>query len=275
MTVINIGSGEVNSTNIPIKNKHPQILGLERFLGVDANDNFLILVDSPTNAYGIITISQSGQILDGPEFVGPIRESIEWIDSSLQYDTARDSVYYVVTGPKLFVYDFAKKSTNVIKIDMEDRFSIPSGCFDGVGTYYIFENSDYYHKVFEMTSYSVSDNQQSENANVTGISPSSNTYLFCANKQVYTLAFDVNQRSNMTLYLLDTDNFTASISYNQDIGLPNSLNLWFIDNYFVFLSDNDNNQFHLTTVDLNTNQVVSQSQVQGTFNLYSQASGVF
>ncbi|EGG17746.1 hypothetical protein DFA_08745 [Cavenderia fasciculata] len=260
MTVINITSGVVNSTTLPILQNN---MWFGRFLGVDNNDNLIILIGNNKGANALATISQSGKLLNDP--------------------VNRNAVYLVVgSGPQLYVYDFANSSTDDIQLTIPDQQSTtsPTGCFDGVDNYY-FMQADNTFSQFLLSSYSFSDQKQHDTLNVTGIAPNSLTYLFSANKQVYVLGYNLSQTTDMSLYLLDTDQATATLSYSdQNTGLAIGLSsyVWFSDNYFVYLSmssSSSTNQYYLTTVDLNTNQVISHSQVQGTFNTNPNISGVY
>ncbi|EGG17747.1 hypothetical protein DFA_08746 [Cavenderia fasciculata] len=270
MTVVDLKTGAIGSTILPIFQTGTSF---KRFLGVDDNDNFLILVQSV--GLGVATITPSGKLVTAPVYAGPIFASYTWYYTSYQYDSNRDSVYLVVSGPRLFEYEFNSSSTDTVPLAMPNQINTPNGCFDGVDNYYFMQIADNTYSQFFFSHYSLKDQEQHGVTNVTGIAPDSYTYLFCANKEVYVVAYNIDKTSDMSLYLLDTDDSSATLSYNQDTGLPNSLNLWFIDNYFVFLSENDNNEYYLTTVDLNTNTVVSKTQVQGTFALRPDASGVY
>ncbi|EGG19859.1 hypothetical protein DFA_06962 [Cavenderia fasciculata] len=265
LTKINLETGAVNSTTLPM---FQDDIWLQRFLGVDANDNFKLLAMNHSGGFGVLTVSpQSGELLNTPSYAGPISTTYEWYDTSYQYDSGRNAVYLIVTGagaPRLLEYNLADSSTNIVQLSMSELYNIPSGCFDGVDNYYFMNIIDDNFSAFQLSSYSFASQQQSNNVNVTGISPNSDTYLYCANKQVYVLAYNTINPTNLTLYLLDTSQATATPIYsNVDTGLMNSLNLWFIDNYFVLLTlSSDTQEFYLTTVDLNIKQVVSTTLVQ-------------
>ncbi|EGG14042.1 hypothetical protein DFA_11805 [Cavenderia fasciculata] len=277
MTVVNIASGVATKSVLPIKFQHD--ITLIKFLGVDSNQNFLLLAMNPRDAYGIITISQAGKLVTGPSYVGPILADYEWYATSLQYDSTRNAVYLVTSasntqGPGMFIYDFANSSTSALNLTMPD-VNPPNGCFDGVNNYYIMDITDKDYSQFELGYYSFADNQQHESLNVTGIPANSDTYLYCANKQVYTVVYNTMAPKEMTLFLMDVQEATATQSFHiPNTGMMNSLQLWFSDNYFVILTSS-NKELFITTVDLNTNQVVLSTQIKGKINLQPQASGVF
>ncbi|EGG17748.1 hypothetical protein DFA_08747 [Cavenderia fasciculata] len=275
MTVVNIATGAVNSTTLPIFQNG---MWFDRFLGVDDNDNFLILVENKKGALGVATISPAGELLNAPVYAGPIATSYQWYYTSYQYDSGRDAVYFVVSGLRIFVYDLANSSTDIVQLSgMQDRFhNTPNGCFDGVDSYYVLDITDDNFSKFQLSRYSFADQKQHDTLNVTGIAPNSDTYLFCANKQVYALAYNIIDTTSLSLYLLDTDQASATLSYQvQDTGIQNSLNLWFSDNYFVLPILSSDNHYYLTTVDLNTNQVVSKTEVKGPFTSNPDISGVY
>ncbi|EGG19860.1 hypothetical protein DFA_06963 [Cavenderia fasciculata] len=158
-----------------------------------------------TGSLGIATVSKTGQLVKDPYYVGPIGTTYEWYTTSYQYESGRDSVYLVVSGPQIFVYDFENSKTDDLDLSMNGRYNIPSGCFDGHNNYYFMEINDDDYSQFTLSSYSFADEQQSDNVNVTGISANSDTYLYCSNKQVYALAYDTINPTNMSLYLIDTN----------------------------------------------------------------------
>ncbi|KYQ90448.1 hypothetical protein DLAC_09071 [Tieghemostelium lacteum] len=273
LTLINIESGEVNKTMLPsIKTREYELM---KFLNVNQNGNFIILVMNDQDAYAYIEITPAGQVVNTTQFIQPFPLSYLFYETSVQFDEARNSMYMVVESYQdvILVWDYNTISNSLVNLTMSLEIP-PNGCFDGLNTYYILDIDSSQYSNFTLYSYSFDTKESSPGLTINGISPSTDTYLLCANNQVYAVGYNAYVATEMSMYLLDTTNGEATLAVNfQNTGLQNSLNYWTKDNYFVMMTQADH-QFYLTMIDLNTNTVVSKSQIQKKFVVSPEASGI-